>query len=169
MENLSIGLLNSITDFTPELKRLFAKIFQVKIKELETITLLTNLDLTNKKEYAFLLSLLNYNWINKYVIIFNDNGEGYNTDESVANMKFLVPSLLASKLVSKKELKALGDIKDKSEFYYWGLKYMFNVKMKDHSLVKENKKGNNKLIFDILKYINIVKTPELTHVYAIKN
>ena len=141
----------------------------IEIKELETLTLLTNLDFTNKKEYDFLLSLLNYNWIHKYVITFNGSGEGYNTDEIAANMKFLVPNLLASKLVSKRELKVLEDIKDKTEFYYWGLKYMFNVKMKDNPLVKENKKGNKKLIFDILKYINIVKSPELTHIYSIKN
>ena len=169
LENFSIGLSNNITEFNPELKKLFLKIFQVKIKELETLTLLTNLDFTNKKEYDFLLSLLNYNWIHKYVITFNGSGEGYNTDEIAANMKFLVPNLLASKLVSKRELKVLEDIKDKTEFYYWGLKYMFNVKMKDNPLVKENKKGNKKLIFDILKYINIVKSPELTHIYSIKN
>ena len=169
LENFSIGLSNNITEFNPELKKLFLKIFQVKIKELETLTLLTNLDFTNKKEYDFLLSLLNYNWIHKYVITFNGGGEGYNTDEIAANMKFLVPNLLASKLVSKRELKVLEDIKDKTEFYYWGLKYMFNVKMKDNPLVKENKKGNKKLIFDILKYINIVKSPELTHIYSIKN
>ena len=169
LESLSIGLSNSITDFSPELKKLFAKIFQVKIKELESLTLLTNLNLAKKKEYEFLLSLLNYNWIYKYVITFHGSEDGYNTDESAAKMKFLVPNLLASKLVSKRELKAIEDIKDKSEFYYWCLKYMLNVKMKDNPLVKENKKGNNKLIFDILKYINIIKIPELTHIYSIKN
>ena len=169
LESLSIGLSSFITEFSPELKKLFAKIFQVKIKELESLTLLTNLNLTKKKEYECLLSLLNYNWIYKYVITFHGSEDGYNTDESAAKMKFLVPNLLASKLVSKRELKAIEDIKDKSEFYYWCLKYMLNVKMKDNPLVKENKKGNNKLIFDILKYINIIKIPELTHIYSIKN
>ena len=55
---------------------------------------------------------------------------------------------------------------------------MFNVKKKDNWRMDnnwkykdkfKNKDGSKKLIFDILKYINIIKNPELNHIYSIKN
>ena len=140
--------------------------------------MLTNLDLRNKKDYDDFLNLLNYNWISKYIIIFNGSDQEYNTDEASAKLNYMVPNLLASKLVQKRELKKIEDIKDKPEFYYWCLKYMFNVKKKDNWRMDnnwkykdkfKNKDGSKKLIFDILKYINIIKNPELNHIYSIKN
>ena len=178
LENLSICLSRSVTDFNSDIKKILAKIFQIKIKELESLTLLTNLDLRNKKDNDDFLNLLNYNWISKYIIIFNGSDQEYNTDEASAKLNYMVPNLLASKLVQKRELKKIEDIKDKPEFYYWCLKYMFNVKKKDNWRMDnnwkykdkfKNKDGSKKLIFDILKYINIIKNPELNHIYSIKN
>ena len=170
LQHLSLGLLNTIIDFSPELKKMLGKLFQIKIGQLESLTLLTNLDLSDKKEYDYLLKLLNYNWISKYVITFDDKGQEYNTDESMMKIKYLVPNKLLTKLVTKKEIKKIEDIQDKCDNAFWLLKYYFNIKYKDDSKNNEkNRRNNKKMIFDILKYISIDKNPELTHIYSMKN
>ena len=167
LESLSISLKNSITDFNVELKKLFGKLFNVKIKQLESLTLLTNLDLSDKKEYECLLELLNYNWISKYIITFNDNAQEYNTDESIEKLKYLVPNKLSKKLLEKRNLEKIKDVKDENESAFWYLKYKFNktYKKDDKNKIRDTKKK----IFHILKFINIMKSPELAHIYSIKN
>ena len=165
MEDLSIGLNNSITEFNTDIKKLFQKLFGVKIKELTSLTLLTNLDLSDKKEYAFLLKLLNYNWISNYIIVFN-KCDDYNTDESSAALNYLVPGMLGTKLLDKKKSMKLEDVKNKIEPAYWCLKYLFNIKYTD---AQRNKERNKKMIFDILKYVTIVQNPKISHFYSIKN
>jgi outer membrane lipoprotein-sorting protein len=179
LESLSIGLSNSLYDLNSDLKKLIGKICRIKIKLLEKLTLLTNLDLSNKKDYNQLLYLLNYNWIPKYVITFNRKGKEYNSDENVVNMKYIIPKSLSKNLVEKRDLNKISDIKDSLEFYYWCLKYIFDVKKKNNFIIKKDtnkkivekltkKEGTKKIIFDIIKYINITKTPDLTHIYAPK-
>ena len=165
LEDLSIGLNNSITEFSTDIKKLFQKLFGVKIKELTSLTLLTNLDLSDKKEYAFLLKLLNYNWISNYIIVFN-NCDDYNTDESSAALSYLFPGMIGTKLLNKKKSMKLEDVKNKIEPAYWCLKYLFNIKYTD---AQRNKERNKKMIFDILKYVTIVQNPKISHFYSIKN
>ena len=165
LEDLSIGLNNSITEFSTDIKKLFQKLFGVKMKELTSLTLLTNLDLSDKKEYAFLLKLLNYNWISNYIIVF-DKCDDYNTDESSAALSYLVPGMIGTKLLDKKTLAKLEDVKNKIEPAYWCLKYLFNIKYIDD---KRNKERNKKLIFDILKYVTVCQNPKISHFYYIKN
>ena len=177
LQHLSLGLMNSINEFNDDLKHLFKKIFQIKINELESLTLLTNLNLSNKKDYNYLLKLLNYNWIPKYIITFDDKSQEYNTDESMAKIKCIIPNKLLGKLVTKKEIKQIEDIQDKCDLSFWLLKYYFNVKLKKPEPDNiENKyqskvklKSNQTLIFEILKYISITKSPELIHIYSLKN
>ena len=157
LEELSIGLSELVTEFSPALKNILCKLFNIKIKNLTSLTLLTNLDLSSKNEYSNLLELLNYNWISNYVITFS-GGEEKNTDESMSKLRYMVPSNLGTKLLDKKSLKKIEDHKDKEDSAFWYLRYLMRTK-----------KVNKKMIFDILKYINIVKSPKLSHYYPYKN
>ena len=157
LEELSIGLSNMVTEFSPALKNILCKLFNIKIKNLTSLTLLTNLDLSGKNDYSNLLELLNYNWISNYVITFS-GGEEKNTDESMSKLLYMVPSNLGTKLLDKKSLKKIEDHKDTTDSAFWYIRYLMR-----------NKKVNKKMIFDILKYINIVKSPKLSHYYSNKN
>ena len=57
MEELAIALSETVTEFSKDLKKWLYKLFN----NLTSLTLLKNLDLSNKKEYSNLLKLLNYN------------------------------------------------------------------------------------------------------------
>ena len=57
MEELAIALSETVTEFSEDLKKLLYKLFN----NLTSLTLLKNLDLSDKKEYSNLLKLLNYN------------------------------------------------------------------------------------------------------------
>ena len=57
MEELTIALSETVTEFSEDLKKLLYKLFN----NLTSLTLLKNLDLSEKKEYSNLLKLLNYN------------------------------------------------------------------------------------------------------------
>jgi hypothetical protein len=157
LEQLSIGLSETVTEFSEHLKKLLYKLFNIKINNLTSLTLLTNLDLSDEKEYSNLLKLLNYNWISSYVITFS-GGEEFNTDESSSKLQYIVPSNLGTKLLDKRSLKKIENHKDTTDSAFWYLRY----KLRD-------KKVNKKIIFDILKFINIVKSPKLSHYYANKN
>ena len=165
MEELSVSLSNNITEFSDDVKILFKKLFRIKIKELTSLTLLTNLDLSDNKQYDDLLKLLNYNWISSYVIIFAQcENDEYNPDENMNKLQYLVPSSLGKKLLEKKTLSKIEDNKDKIDDAYWCLKYILNIK---HAEDKRYKEINQKMIFDILKYVYITKNPKLSHYYAI--
>ena len=157
LEELAIGLNETVTEFSEDLKKSLYKLFNVKINNLTSLTLLTNLDLSDKKDYSNLLKLLNYNWISNYVITFS-GGEEFNTDESMSKLQYIVPSNLGTKLLDKKTLKKIENHKDTTDSAFWYLRY----KLRD-------KKVNKKIIFDILKFINIVKSPKLSPYYANKN
>ena len=85
-------------------------------------------------------------------------GEEKNTDESMSKLLYMVPSNLGTKLLDKKSLKKIEDHKDTTDSAFWYIRYLMR-----------NKKVNKKMIFDILKYINIVKSPKLSHYYSNKN
>ena len=157
LEELSIGLSSLVTEFSLDIKNLLCKLFNIKIKGLTHLTLLTNLDLSGKNEYSNLLELLNYNWISNYVITFS-RGEEKNTDESMSKLHYIVPTNLREKLLDIKTLKKIENHKDETDSAFWYIRYLMR-----------NKKVNKKMIFDILKYINIVKTPKLSHYYSNKN
>ena len=157
LEELSICLSNLVTEFSLDIKNLLCKLFNIKIKRLSSLTLLTNLDLSGKNEYSNLLELLNYNWIANYVITFS-GGEEKNTDESMSKLHYIVPTNLREKLLDIKTLKKVENHKDETDSAFWYIRYLMR-----------NKKVNKKMIFDILKYINIVKSPKLSHYYSDKN
>ena len=88
----------------------------------------------------------------------------YNPDENMNKLQYLVPSSLGKKLLEKKTLSKIEDNKDKTDDAYWCLKYLLNIK---HAEDKRYKEINQKMIFDILKYVYITKNPKLSHYYAI--
>ena len=168
LEELSIELMNSITDFSTEIKVLLERLFSIKIKALFSLTLLTNLYLDDKNQYLSLLKLLDHNWISEYTITFNEGcQDNYNPDENASKIKYIVPEKLVSKLCSMKIRKMLGEEKNKSNVdeAYWVLKYLFNNKYTDNL---KNRERTKKMIFDILKYIHIIQTPTINNIYSRK-
>ena len=169
LEELSIGLMNNITDFNTEIKLILEKLFSIKINALSSLTLLTNLYLGDKNQYLYLLKLLNYNWISEYTITFDEDcQENYNPDENATFIKYIVPPKLVNKLCSMKIKRMIEESKDKTEvdFAYWVLKYAFNKKYTDNL---KNNERTKKMIFDILKYVHIVQTPTINNIYSRKN
>ena len=168
LEELTIELMNSITDFSTEIKILLERLFSIKINALSSLTLLTNLYINDKKQYLHLLKLLNYNWISEYTITFNEDcQENYNPDEHAATIKYMVPQKLVNKLCNMKIKKMMEADKNKSNIdeAYWVLKYLFNNKYTDNL---KNFNRTKRMIFDIIKYIHVIQTPTITNIYSRK-
>ena len=160
--------MNSITDFSTEIKILLERLFSIKINALSSLTLLTNLYINDKKQYLHLLKLLNYNWISEYTITFNEDcQENYNPDEHAATIKYMVPQKLVNKLCNMKIKKMMEADKNKSNIdeAYWVLKYLFNNKYTDNL---KNFNRTKRMIFDIIKYIHVIQTPTITNIYSRK-
>ena len=76
----------------------------------------------------------------------------------MSKLHYIVPTTLGQKLLDKKTQKKVENHKDETDSAFWYIRYLMR-----------NKKVNKKMIFDILKYINIVKSPKLSHYYSDKN
>ena len=171
LENLSIGLLNSIINFSIELKFLLRKLFNIKIRNLLSLSLYSNILIDNEIDYDYLLQILNNNWISEYNIILNYKSEMMmaSFDEDVTNIKFFVPHNLEKKLLDPDDIMALRtnpltfEVDNNKDYYdeaYWYLKYIFeNV----HVDKIKNEKRNKNMIMGILKYLYFLKTPKINH------
>ena len=168
LENLTIGLLGSINEFTNEIKELFGKLFRIKINSLISLSILTEIHLEEEKEYLELLDLINYNWISKYLIKFDDNSKDIYTKEKgkILNLESLTTHFLEKKFYKNSNNffgNSEGDFNDDA---YWYLKYLFNYKYIPIS--KDNEKNSEKvkkLIYDILKYTHTKYNPGVSHTY----
>ena len=167
LQKLSIGLLNTIIDFTIEIKILLRKLFSIKIRQLITLNIYSNIIIDDEIEYDYLLQILNNNWISEYNIILNRNSEKiiYTFPDDIKKLKFYVPHNLEKQLLEPDDIMILKDnpitleVDNNKDYYddaYWYLKNIFeNVyKMKNDQKVK-------KLIMGILKYLYFLKTPKI--------
>jgi hypothetical protein len=164
LENLTIGLLGSINEFTNEIKELFGKLFRIKINSLISLSILTEIHLEEEKEYLELLDLINYNWISKYLIKFDDNSKDIYTKEKgkILNLESLTTHFLEKKFYKSNNYFFENAAEDSNDDSFWYLKYLFNYKYipisKSNEIVK-------KLIYDILKYTHSKYKPDVSHTY----
>jgi hypothetical protein len=170
LKKLSISLLDSIIEYTNEIKKIFYKIFSIKIKQLTELNLYTNIYM-NKDTYLDLFDIFRNNWTSKCRLTLNPKTEfdPFYLDEEKNKIKFLVSHTLEDKLLSKDELitrnkifydKEKKVIKEcyKNDDIFW---FVWRVL---------NKKGKNKpqtnqkdIIFNILQYLYFTKSIEINH------
>ena len=171
LEKLSIGLINAITEFNIDVKLIFEKLFNIKIKNLVSLNIFTNIYIRNKFQYIYLLRILNYNWISEYKIIFNRcSHEILNENKlKLQKLNFLVPHNLEGQLLIDEDLLKINqknfveNIDKNLDTYdeaYWCLKHVFD---KVHTDILTNNERTKKIIFDILKYIYFIKAPKIIH------
>ena len=171
LQKLSIGLINTIVNFNIELKLLIRKLFSIKIKNLETLNLYTNIIIDNEIDYDYFLQILNNNWISEYTILFNCTSELIITDfpKDIKNLKFFVPHNLEKKLLEPDDIMAMKDhpmtleVDNNKDYYddaYWYLKFLFENIYVD-KFKNENRIKN--MIMGILKYLYFLKTPRINH------
>ena len=174
LQQLSIGILNSIINFSIELKLLLRKLFNIKIKNLLALSLYSNIIIDNEIDYDYLLQILNNNWISEYNIILNYQSEFMmaSFSDDTANIKFFVPHNLEKKLLDPDDIMALNDnpialeVDNNKDYYddaYWYLKYLFENVYVDK--IKSEKRNKN-MIMGILKYLYFLKKPKISHFSA---
>jgi hypothetical protein len=159
LQHLTIGLLGSISVFTDEIKELFGKLFRMKINSLISLSLLTEIHLLDEKEYLDILDLINYNWISKYIIKFDDSSKPIYIKEKD---KILNLENLTSHFLEKEHKKNMNENIDSDDDAHWYLQYLFN-----HKYVPEERNDEmiKKLIFNILKYTHSKYKPGVSHTY----
>ena len=172
LENLTIGLLGCITEFTNEIKELFGKLFKLKINSLISLSLLTEIHLVDEKEYLNILELINYNWISKYLIKFDNSSKDIyiKQKDKILNLESLTTHFLEKKFDKNTNNIFENVTEDFDDDTYWYLKYLFNHKYIPISKNNEIPKSNNnemikKLIYDILKYTHSKYKPGVSHTY----
>ena len=147
LEQLSISLLNSIIEYTDEINNIFCKLFSIKIKQLISLNIYTNIYINNEK-YFELIDIFKNNWISKYRFIFNPKSEidiNYLNKVKNNNLFYLVSHSLESKLLSNEELVLKNKIFnnknsiewDKEDRLYWIMWQIFYNKNKNK--IKEKK------------------------------
>lgn len=170
LKKLSISLLDSIIEYTNDIKNIFYKIFSIRINQLTELNLYTNIYMT-KDTYLDLFDIFRNNWTSKLRLILNPKTEfdSIYLEEEKNKIKFLVSHSLEEKLLSKDELITRNKIfydKEKKmikEFYknddmFWFVWRMFNKKGKNKPEV--NKK---EIIFNVLQYLYFTKNIEISH------
>ena len=177
LNQLTIGLMGNINEFTDEIKILFRKLFGIKLNYLSTLKLYTGLCLTDKNKYSELLDIINYNWIIKYLITFDDSSTSICKQESnrLLKIRCLVPIFWERKLEAFKFKKHRNNIKEIEHEIIWYLKYLFNNKYKSYEPYMPSKPSKiskpvpkkeemvKKMIFDIFKYLYINQIPIVIH------
>ena len=171
LQKLSIGLIKTIVNFNIELKLLIRKLFSIKIKNLETLNLYTNITIDNEIDYDYFLQILNNNWISEYTILFNSTSELIITNfpKDIKNIKFFVPHNLERKLLEPDDIMEMKnnpitlEVDNNKDYYddsYWYLKFLFENVYVD-KIKNENRIKN--MIMGILKYLYFLKTPKISH------
>ena len=176
LEKLTISLLNTIFDFSLDIKLIFEKLFKIKIKNFVSLSIYTNIILKDKYEYLYLLKIMNNNWISEYLITFNKISQElikHNKNE-LKKLEYLIPHNLEEKLLEDKDLINLLKNNDKNTTFvqninknvdfndeaYWSVKYYLNKTIKGFL---NNEEITKNIIFGILKYIYCTKNPKVSH------
>ena len=171
LEKLSIGLLKSIIDFDIELKFLLRKLFHIKIRNLVSLNLYSNILISDEIEYNILLKILDNNWISEYTIYLNNKSEKYmkTFSQDIKKLKFFIPHNLEGKLLETEDIMRMQSnplvLKiDKNEDFYdesfWCLKHIFE---KVHTDVFKSEQRTKDIIMGILKYLYFLKMPKIDH------
>lgn len=174
LEKLSIGLVKCITDFSIELKLLFKKLFSLKMKNLISLGIYSNIFISDEIEYDYLLKILNNNWISEYTIVMNISSEPYilNFPEDTKKLRFFIPHNLEEKLLESKDIINLqnnplaleiGKNKDYYDDAYYILKYLFQKVYIDEF---NNEQRIIEIVMGILKYLYFLKIPKIKQYFV---
>ena len=176
LEKLNISLINSIINYTNEIKFLLFKIFSIKLKQLIEFNVYTNIYM-NKEIYSYCIDIFRYNWISKCGLILNHKSDidikDDNNSNSIDDITYLVPHGLEDKLLSNDDLvyrnkifndkdkKNIIDV-DKDDNIYWIVRKIYNKK---YQIYGKNIKVRSKkeIIFNTLKYLYFTKKVDIKH------
>jgi len=169
LEKLSIGLLNSITNFNREMKILLRRLFNIKIRNFISLSLYTNLIINDDVDYDYFIQIINNNWISQYIFLFNNKSDEMmqKLNQNVKSLIFYVPHNLEGKLLETEDVMKLQnnpitlEVDNNKDLYddaYWYLKYLFEFVYVDK--LKNDKRIKN-MIMGILKYLYFVKIPKI--------
>ena len=170
LEKLSIGLLNSITNFNREMKILLRRLFNIKIRNFISLSLYTNLIINDDVDYDYFIQIINNNWISQYIFLFNNKSDEMmqKLNQNVNSLIFYVPHNLEGKLLETEDVMKLQnnpitlEVDNNKDLYddaYWYLKYLFEFVYVDK--LKNDKRIKN-MIMGILKYLYFVKIPKIS-------
>ena len=176
LKKISISLLNSIIEYTNDIKIIFYKIFSIKIKQLTELSVYTNIYI-NKETFIEISDIFKNNWLSKCRLVFNPRSgiELYDFNEGLFNnIIYLVSHSLEDKLLSNEELVIRNKIfigkdkknkivneNEKEDNLFWLIKRLFYIKNKDKKTNIQNYIKQKDIIFNILKYIYFTKNAEI--------
>ena len=176
LEKLNISLINSIINYTNEIKFLLFKIFSIKLKRLIEFNVYTNIYM-NKEIYSYCIDIFRYNWISKCGLILNHKSDidikDDNNSNNIDDITYLVPHGLEDKLLPNEDLvyrnkifndkdkKNIIDV-DKDDNIYWIVRKIYNKKYKIYG---KNIKVRSKkeIIFNTLKYLYFTRKVDIKH------
>jgi hypothetical protein len=176
LEKLNISLINSIINYTNEIKFLLFKIFSIKLKRLIEFNVYTNIYM-NKEIYSYCIDIFRYNWISKCGLILNHKSDidikDDNNSNNIDDITYLVPHGLEDKLLPNEDLvyrnkifnnkdkKNIIDV-DKDDNIYWIVRKIYNKKYKNYG---KNIKVRSKkeIIFNTLKYLYFTRKMDIKH------
>jgi hypothetical protein len=176
LEKLNISLINSIINYTNEIKFLLFKIFSIKLKRLIEFNVYTNIYM-NKEIYSYCIDIFRYNWISKCGLILNHKSDidikDDNNSNNIDDITYLVPHGLEDKLLPNEDLvyrnkifnnkdkKNIIDV-DKDDNIYWIVRKIYNKKYKNYG---KNIKVRSKkeIIFNTLKYLYFTRKVDIKH------
>ena len=166
LSTLSIKLLNIITCFNKEIKLIFRKLFNIKIKSLLELKLCTNLIIDNRNNYLYLIKILKNNWIPTYVIKCNEKTDNYIFTNRLyyGNISFLISNAIKDTLLQNNQIDL--NCKRDEEFptdenIFWILKYIFSCKYCDNSMSFFEIKN---LGVTILKYLFFTSNAKISYI-----
>jgi hypothetical protein len=164
LTNLSIKLQKKITKFDNNIKFILRQLFELKIKTFLELKLFSNILITNKVAYIYLIRILKNNWIPSYVITLNEKSKDIcNNYNFLKNQcKFLV-SFPLEHIILDEIGNSKNDKKKKKEIYeevYWILKYILYCRYAYYQL---NFLEIKKIVFTILQFLYVTSNIKLSH------
>ena len=154
LEHIGISLNKTIIHLDEDIKLIFAKLFNIKIKNLSSINLFSNIEINKNEEFEEIINLLNDNWIPSYLLLFDDKSKNIINNNS---QLLKTVNYIANKIKKNNKNKKTENIDNAGQILRC-LRLLFNKK-NDVILDFYSKK---KIISNILKYLYICKPVNIT-------
>ena len=165
LANLSIKILRNITYFETKIKLILRKLFNIKIKSLLEIKIFSNIIITDKFNYLYLIKSLENNWIPSYVITINKQSKDILTkfNSNKNDITFLVTCSIEKYIFQDIPINTIKKNKNDQKYdindeVVWMLKYIFYCRYSNYSLTFLEVKN---IIFSILKYLYLTSNVKL--------
>ena len=164
LTNLNIKLQNKIIYLDTKIKLLMRQLFDIKIKTLLQLKFFSNIIISSKSNYFYLIKILKNNWIPSYVITLNQKSKYINTN-IIKDVEFLVSKSIETKVFNEYELSLIKKdkiekVNDPNDEIFWILKYIFYCRYSNYYLNFIDVKN---IIFSILKYLYLSSKVKLSH------